>query len=434
LGGRYFRIKEELMRKLAVENFSVIKGTRDFEFGNITAIIGPQSSGKSVLSRLAFFGVEAINIAIKSLSDLATYGQFQATIKEDFQSYFPVSTWGAKPFEIVYRQGEFQISISRRSSQKQLSNKLNLSFSRPFKDAYEHALASLRPSDEESSRRNPILLPSVRLRRTLESALGEDSSANQTFIPAGRSFFTSVGRAIVAFEESGSLDPLTIRFGRQIRWDDPRIPTRMSLRTKREIQDMPLALERESASLLGGSVKFERDKPYFAAKDGRKLPLSWLSSGQQELLPLLATLRQRCFLSEPQTLYIEEPEAHIFPEAQRQLVSLLARISYHPHMRTSMVLTTHSPYFLSAFNNLIYAGQLANEKPELKNQIARIVPEHFWIANGTFRAYCIHDGELKSIISESGLIDGTYLDSVSETIGNEFDSLLRLEYDDTKAS
>jgi hypothetical protein len=99
-----------------------------------------------------------------------------------------------------------------------------------------------------------------------------------------------------------------------------------------------------------------------------------------------------------------------------------------------MVLTTHSPYILSSFNSLIYAGQLANEKPELKDEISKLVAEHFWINNGTFRAYCIHDGILKSILSESGLIDGEYLDSVSDTIGNEFDSLLRLEYDNTKAS
>lgn len=423
------------MRKLTVENFSVIKEVGELEFGNITVLIGPQSSGKSVLSRLAFFAVEAINIAVQSLSDLATYTQFQTTIKEDFQSYFPASTWGGKAFEIVYRQGEYQISISRRSSQKHLSNKLNLSFSKAFRDAYEHALSSLKPSDEESSTpRIPNLLPSMRLRGTVEGVLGNDASATQTFIPAGRSFFTSVGKAIVAFEESGALDPLTIRFGRQMRWDDAPLRARFGPRSNREIQDIPLALERESASLLGGSIKFERDKPYFAAKDGRRLPLSWLSSGQQELLPLLAILRQRCFYAGPQTLYIEEPEAHIFPEAQKQLVSLLARISYHRHMRTSMVLTTHSPYILSAFNNLIMAGQLASEKPELKEEVSKLVPENLWIENGTFRAYCIHDGVLNSILSESGLIDGEYLDSVSDSIGNEFDSLLRLEYENTKAS
>jgi hypothetical protein len=63
-----------------------------------------------------------------------------------------------------------------------------------------------------------------------------------------------------------------------------------------------------------------------------------------------------------------------------------------------------------------------------------MVPERYWIEDGSFRAYCIHDGVLKSILSESGLIDGEYLDSVSDTIGNEFDSLLRLEYDHTEAS
>lgn len=423
------------MRKLSVENFSVIKDAKELEFGNITVLIGPQSSGKSVLSRLAYFAVEAINIAIRSLSDLTSYSQFQATIKEDFQSYFPITTWGGKAFEIVYKQGDYHISISRRSSQKQLSVKLNLGFSKAFKEAYEDALSSLRPNVEESSgQRIPNLFPSMRLREAVENTLGEGASANQTFIPAGRSFFTSVGKAIVAFEESGALDPLTIQFGRQIRWEGPRVPTRLNSRPNRQIQDIPPALERESATLLGGSIKFERNKPYFAAKDGRRLPLSWLSSGQQELLPLLATLRQRCIFPGPQTLFIEEPEAHIFPEAQKQLVSLLARISYHPHMRTSMVLTTHSPYILSAFNNLIMAGQLADQKPNLKDEIAKLVPEHFWIGSGTFRAYCIHEGVITSILSESGLIDGEYLDSVSDAIGNEFDSLLRLEYDHTKAS
>ena len=77
------------MRKLTVKDFSVIKEA-ELEFGKITVLIGPQSSGKSVLSKLAFFAVEAINIASQSLLDSVPFDKFQLTIKEDFQTYFPV--------------------------------------------------------------------------------------------------------------------------------------------------------------------------------------------------------------------------------------------------------------------------------------------------------------------------------------------------------
>jgi hypothetical protein len=106
-------------------------------------------------------------------------------------------------------------------------------------------------------------------------------------------------------------------------------------------------------------------------------------------------------------------------------------MSHEPVLDASWVITTHSPYTLSAFNNLIYAGQLGKN-----DSIRRKIPvdEKYWIEPGSFRAYSIHDGVLKPILSKSGLINAEYLDSVSETIGSEFDSLLRLEYESTKAS
>ena len=54
------------MRKLTVKNFSVIKDAEStpLEFGKITVLIGPQSSGKSLLCKLAyFFGLEMISQA-----------------------------------------------------------------------------------------------------------------------------------------------------------------------------------------------------------------------------------------------------------------------------------------------------------------------------------------------------------------------------------
>jgi hypothetical protein len=80
---------------------------------------------------------------------------------------------------------------------------------------------------------------------------------------------------------------------------------------------------------------------------------------------------------------------------------------------------------------LIFAGQLGQDE-RLKKKIK--IDERYWIEPGSFRAYCIEDGVLKPILSKSGLINAEYLDSVSETIGKEFDSLLALEYESTKAS
>ncbi len=130
-------------------------------------------------------------------------------------------------------------------------------------------------------------------------------------------------------------------------------------------------------------------------------------------------------------LYLEEPEAHIFPSVQYKLVELLAWLSNDPLLRFNWVIATHSPYILSAFNNLIFAGQLGQDE-RLKKQIE--IDERFWIEPGTFRAYSIHDGKLESILSESCLIDGEYLDSISEKIGSDFDKMLRLEYGKKKAS
>ena len=95
----------------------------------------------------------------------------------------------------------------------------------------------------------------------------------------------------------------------------------------------------------------------------------------------------------------------------------------------SWIITTHSPYILSAFNNLIEASQVAAAKPELKSEVANVIPEQYWIREGDFKAYAIENGVLKSIVAEdTGLVSANYLDQVSETIGMQFDELLRLGY------
>lgn len=107
-------------------------------------------------------------------------------------------------------------------------------------------------------------------------------------------------------------------------------------------------------------------------------------------------------------LYVEEPEAHIFPSTQRSLVyALVGMLNENPSH--SCFLATHSPYIMTAFNNLILAGDTAAESVEKSEKVAQRIPLHetlqyddvaaFQLKNGM--SYSIMDDEFKLISAEA---------------------------------
>jgi predicted ATPase len=96
------------------------------------------------------------------------------------------------------------------------------------------------------------------------------------------------------------------------------------------------------------------------------------SSGQQEALPLtliLKALTEINFIGKGSTCYIEEPEAHLFPFAQRDIVNLISLSFNRSVVPSQFILTTHSPYILTAFNNNIHAGELERSLPQEKTSV-----------------------------------------------------------------
>jgi hypothetical protein len=99
----------------------------------------------------------------------------------------------------------------------------------------------------------------------------------------------------------------------------------------------------------------------------------------------------------------------------------------------SWVITTHSPYILTAFNDLIKAGNIAAQRPDKVAEIEKIVPSKYWIKPGDFAAYAFDgkDGVLHSIMDdETKMINGDTLDDISEKISEEFGQLLEIQYGD----
>lgn len=105
------------------------------------------------------------------------------------------------------------------------------------------------------------------------------------------------------------------------------------------------------------------------------------------------------------TFFIEEPEAHLFPISQKHIVSLIALLY---NQKDKSVITTHSPYILTALNNLILANDVKKKGKDIKD----IVDEDLCINFDDVSAYTIKDGKLKSIMDkENRLIGNDYISS-----------------------
>ncbi|WP_302368602.1 AAA family ATPase [Brachyspira aalborgi] len=158
------------------------------------------------------------------------------------------------------------------------------------------------------------------------------------------------------------------------------------------------------------------------------------------------------------SLFVEEPELSLFPNAQKRLVEHFVDLCFYskkinnniknikslflnyPYLlpifenafnnkNVYIAFSTHSPYMLSSLNCLLLAHQVANEKPELKDKVEKIVPSQYWLDINNFSALKVENGNVKSIINKkTKLILADKIDEVSEEIGKTFDKLLELQY------
>ncbi len=416
------------MRKLTVKNFSVIEDA-ELEFGKITVLIGPQASGKSLMCKLAYFlGREVIEVAIERLVNRSEYSEFIAAVHRDFSKSFPPGGWGGASWSITFEAEEYSVTVSPLSTANGLSN-VSVLFAESFRQAY-----STRLNETVIEQQRTGFLPPVEGLRSLAATrlfqlAGRGVWDSSTYIPLERSYFVDAKKGYRIL--GGEADRLSARFANiladSMNLDAPK--HRVSKYLNGRIQ---LLLGQDDWSLV--------------FLDGRFLPLSHLSSGSKELLPILSVLdfyenrRQAMgnqLISEElygNRLYffddftIEEPEASVFPQTQYELIQELAALANEVHFNPHFTITTHSPYILSAFNDLIEAGRLGVDK-ELRAEVSNIVEEKYWITPGDFKAYSIHDGKLESIMDpETGLINGEYLDAISNKIGGDFDALLRIGY------
>ena len=128
---------------------------------------------------------------------------------------------------------------------------------------------------------------------------------------------------------------------------------------------------------------------------------------------------------------IEEPELNLFPETQRDLLYYMLRTLNATERKHVLVLTTHSPYILFALNNCMMGGLVKEAVPDSEANTDNFLSYGSWIDPKQVSVYEIHDGGLKCIQDEDGIIEDNYLNEAYKKNSSEYLALLGY-YEDEK--
>ncbi len=444
------------MQKLIVRNFGPIREL-DLDIKDLSLFIGEQATGKSTVAKLVYFFKKVVKdeligylYSIKEKEvDLDKHGDsrqviirlaYQSDIAHNFFNLFD----GINPyFQLDYNYKEdtwLHLDKSRREV-----GYLKIRFSQVKHKEGEKDEGHLNVEDELYNICNALiefrkkyLGDSGKFREyerdekrfkiiiKINDFFGEDADTETIFIPAGRNMLTALSERL----PNKGWDMLMERFRDKIADLKPifsqsleEIVEQKKLRgngiPKKEALELAFDKIRE---ILKGEYRVDKDgeKLYFDEK--RFVKISLASSGQQEVVWILLQLFILILNHEKVFLIIEEPEAHLFPKAQKSLVELISLL--FNENKSQVIITTHSPYILTSFNNLIYAENVGIQHEE----VSKIIPKPLWLDVEKVGAYRLANGIAEDLMDEeSKMIRAEEIDTVSQSINQDFDALLNLE-------
>jgi hypothetical protein len=428
---------------LRIKNFLSIDSA-EIEVRRVNVFIGPQAQGKSLIVKLIYFFESMVRDALlEVVPGDRTIPSLKKENLERFEDYFPKYAWGTQSFEIVYEHEHICVSIARKGVRK------NNPASIALHPTFEALLNELRETFDKLMQQHDPVLQRVQprgltRRTTLLETLKKQPFVNRfivnsVFVPASRAFFANIEKNVFTLISNRfEIDRFMAEFGSTLERIRQALLFRARSRSRKKNRGATVT-ESGWDSIIRGDYVFDDDEERIQS-GSRVVKLSNSSSGQQEAIPLLLVLSHIDLLGlhvsgaggESANVIIEEPEAHLFPRAQSEMARLITS-TLNKNLRNRTVFTTHSPYMLTAMNNLAFAGKLygrlAQEPNDgVRRKLVEIVPESLAIRPEQLRAYKVEHGKVDPIIdSSTDLINAYLVDQASEEFGAEFTKLLEVD-------
>jgi len=431
-----------IKNEISIQNFGPVKNARIDLNNNFQVYIGAQASGKSTICKVIYF---CQKIRDYTLDFLMNEQQFTENHKNEYlNNYFKYLT---KQFMGCFGKTKHmqKFTIKYLFDNKRISIFLNkdgyVRFS--FDDDLRNEISRL--IDETADMYlykldNEVLsiMDNIKAIAVMKKHLSENlvsifkNEYDIIYIPAGRSLLATMSEQL----QDVSVDEMDLtmqefillirttknKFGTKI----PEMVRDYTKTVKGQINNSAL----EQAYVL---IKKILKADYTSENDGEKIyfdeyhwvKLMYGSSGQQEALWILMLLYIVILEKKKTFIVIEEPEAHLFPIAQKDMISFISLMVNSTASKA--VITTHSPYILTSINILLYSEKV--ESGHLKNANV-IIPKNLRVAFHSFAAYKVGNFEnsIENLLDEeSHMISTDYIDEVSAITNKELDVLIDME-------
>ena len=402
------------MPSIIIRNIGPLKDTGKVELDRFNVFVGEQSSGKSTLMKLLCFcqwvEKQVMTKGGNTLYDYTHYSRFLKELKRFFRfddTFFSASS------EIVYSGEGVRIELCGTKNARIYhandfeTNKHNVKLS--FIPAERNLVSAIRNVDRNyKSNVNDVLFNHV-------FEWGEAKEAVSAKGPVG---LDVVGDMEYYYDASRDADVVRLRDA------GIKISPFYASSGVQSVLPVVVLVDYLTEHIFSDKVDLSR-------KDVSALFRQLFeSSGRDDDLMAVADKVSRIVNYQNAKIFIEEPEQSLFPTAQRDLlryiVSRVNLASTTTGIPSSVTLTTHSPYVITAFNVLIKAAEAFSKHPEFARNV---VADDMAVPISSVRAYYIGDGKLTDIVDrEAGMIRGTELDAVSDEVEDDLNELNAVIY------
>lgn len=435
------------MKKITIHNFGPIQKIENLEIRDFMVFIGPQASGKSTIVKSIYYFKSIRDEVTKYLLtsfDNNVFNQPLKSIAKAMRQRF-LDMWGStlplhQDLLLKYEyQPNIEMSLTLTQGDKFVNSEFNLGLEKSILDIVDicRNFVSKNGNTPEG-----LIMGGDKIIREMEIATFKKGIINRVnavfleenqldFVPAGRTALTVLSEEMMDFGRK-KVDYLLKEFATRVKEIKPifeqslgRIITEQERTSIRKLNTSGARKVRHRIEkILRGEYRVENgeERIYFSEGKGKYVKINYASSGQQESVWILLLIFVSVLYDINTFVVFEEPEAHLFPDAQKEMAELIALLC-NAHIGNGVIITTHSPYILTSLNNLFYAYQIGKTSPA---DAQKIVDKSSWLNPKNSAAYFVESGKITPIMEE-GFIQAGRIDEISNKINAQLDQLFEFE-------